>query len=317
MSRLTLKLWIKILVGLGVLGLAIYLLDWDSLISAVQKLNPWLLVLTIFVLLLELPILGFRWYLIVLPNARLPFMSHFRRYLLAVFLSSFTPAQLGGDVYRYMSLKNAAEGKGNLAAAIFQERLIGLISFMVFYLLCFSIYSVMVQQTNDSAREFFSYIAAFFSLALCGMALSPVILNWAVGISFVLNIRILREFLALAQLIIRLGSFFQFMKLLSLSMIGGVFVWTVAIQIVTYDADIEVPFVVLGMIAIIADMIRVIPISIQGLGVREAAFAYMFNLIGYSAEQGFIIGGVSYALVSIISFSAGTVSKLIPNRDQQ
>ena len=56
---------------------------------------------------------------------------------------------------------------------------------------------------------------------------------------------------------------------------------------------------------VLVELIRLIPISIQGIGVREGMFAYFCGKLGISPEAGFILGTVSYLALSLSIVIAG------------
>ena len=55
-------------------------------------------------LVFEFPVLGFRWYLIIKQKNNVRFLAHLKLYFIANFFNTFTPAQIGGDVYRLYGL---------------------------------------------------------------------------------------------------------------------------------------------------------------------------------------------------------------------
>lgn len=305
----------KAVVSAALLVAALYLLDWDGLKAAVVNLSPWMLVLTTLILLLEFPILGLRWYLIVSPIAPLPKREHMRHYLLATFLNNFTPAQLGGDVYRFLSLKGVVVNKRELAAQLVRERVVGLLGFMVFYLLCFFLVFAWNPAVLGAGQEVFTTFAWLFVAALVGFAAAPVVLHWSDARQFVQTNRALKETVRFARSVVRLGSAVDVIKLLGLSLLGGCLVWTFAVQVVAWDIDLTASFVVLGMVAILTDLVRLIPVTVQGVGIRESAFAFFFDLLGYGAEQGFIVGAVSFAAMNVAMVLAGAFGKMIPERN--
>ena len=82
---------VKFLVSTSFLGLALYILDWEILKSAVFELNAVILILITMFLIFEYVILGARWFVLINPIAPLGYIEHLRRYMLAIFFSSVTP----------------------------------------------------------------------------------------------------------------------------------------------------------------------------------------------------------------------------------
>ena len=73
----------KACVSIGLLTLALWLLDWDGLTNAFQQLDWLITIAALGVLLLEFPVLGFRWVLLVKHELPLTKYEIVRRYFIA------------------------------------------------------------------------------------------------------------------------------------------------------------------------------------------------------------------------------------------
>jgi len=49
-------------------------------------------------------------------------------------------------------------------------------------------------------------------------------------------------------------------------------------------------FLLLGMVGILTELVRAIPISLQGIGIRERVFAFLLTEYGGSFDQAFVLG---------------------------
>ncbi|MEO0248899.1 MAG: hypothetical protein ABIN58_05020, partial [candidate division WOR-3 bacterium] len=72
-----------------------------------------------------------------------------------------------------------------------------------------------------------------------------------------------------------------------------------AVRIIALDLGLDVSWSALGTVAILVELIRLVPITLQGVGVREGSFAYLFKSLGESPETGFALGLVSYLALSM------------------
>nr|NJM00985.1 hypothetical protein [Desulfobacula sp.] len=102
----------------------------------------------------------------------------------------------------------------------------------------------------------------------------------------------------------------DFLKLMGLSFIGTS-VWIAVVEIVANGQGITVSPMKLGMIVILVEIVRLIPVSIQGIGVREGSYAYLFSVNGMSSEAGFLIGLISYLILSLTLIASGGISFFI------
>jgi len=69
--------------------------------------------------------------------------------------------------------------------------------------------------------------------------------------------------------------------------------------------DIQLPFFVIGWISTFATIIQMIPISIAGLGIREASYAVLLNDYGISPEQAISFSITIFAVFVIVGLVGG------------
>jgi hypothetical protein len=121
--------------------------------------------------------------------------------------------------------------------------------------------------------------------------------------------RLARLFAGL-QAVARLGGARRFLALTGLSLLS-VLAWLCAVGAIAATAGETLPFLLLWLIAILADIARWMPLSLQGIGVREAAFATMFLFFGANSAQGFVIGATAYVLLTGAMVMAGALAVTI------
>jgi hypothetical protein len=69
--------------------------------------------------------------------------------------------------------------------------------------------------------------------------------------------------------------------------------------------DIQLPFFVIGWISTFVTIIQLIPISIAGLGIREASYAVLLNDYGISPEQAISFSITIFAVFIIVGLVGG------------
>lgn len=69
----------------------------------------------------------------------------------------------------------------------------------------------------------------------------------------------------------------------------------------------------LGLISILSEFSRWLPVTIQGVGIREGVAAFGFELLGFSGEAGFLVCAVAYLINSFALVSLGILGMLILN----
>jgi glycosyltransferase 2 family protein len=58
-------------------------------------------------------------------------------------------------------------------------------------------------------------------------------------------------------------------------------------------------------VVVIVELLRLIPVTVQGIGVREAAFAALFALVGQDPASGFVISAVCFVLLNVATLVVG------------
>jgi hypothetical protein len=91
----------------------------------------------------------------------------------------------------------------------------------------------------------------------------------------------------------------------------GVVTWVLAVAVVAKGLGLDVPFAVLGVVATLVEFARWLPISIQGIGVREGLYASLFVLFGYPAESGFALGTIAYLSLTAALLASGACAALL------
>jgi len=235
-----------------------------------------------------------------------PWSDHLRIYLQATFLNTFTPANIGGDLYRALALKARAGGVIDLVVVLLRERVLGLLSFLCGYELLFS----AEYATGGHGPMFFGSAALAIAGALVAIfaakALAPRFVRWE-RLS-----RLPRTGRALLRLpeALAFGGGRAFGAAMALSL-AALAIWILAVKVVADSLGLSLPVALLGMIVVLTELIRLVPISFQGIGVRELTFALLAGLAGAEAETGFLVGTLAYLALSLSLILAGALAWLL------
>lgn len=297
----------KILASASLLLIASRLLDWHDVADAAARLDVWHLVLATAAALSVLLFLAARWVLMAREiDARQP-IRHFRHFLFAICISSITPANIGADLYRFATLRGAGKN-WSIIGLLVQEKVLLLTG----YLLCI-VGTIAIARIDGGAavdRNRALLLAIGGMAALC--AAIPFVLPSMVA--FLSR----RHFLAGRperlldgfQRLIALGVPGRYLPLLALSLLS-IMSWLATVTAIAARLDLTLPLPLVWFIAIVADIVRWAPISLQGIGVREAAFAAMFLFFGADPAQGFALGGIAYLIVTFAMLAAGGLALVI------
>lgn len=301
---------VKVALSLGVLAYAFWILDWTTMAQALKQVRLSAFLEAVAIAVLASLVLGARWYRIIAPHVSVPVREHFRIYLYATFLNSFTPANVGGDVYRFVSLGPLGENVVGVALALVRERVVGLVGYLLAYVICFALLWPGEASIATVGDGVFAWSAGIAVLVILAIALTPVLLRAVTSWTPIARSPKLVTMLEDLSRAVTSQSVADLTILLGLSFVG-LALWITAIGTIARYVGFDVPWLVLGAIAILVEIVRMVPVSIQGIGVREATFALFAGFVGASAEAGFILAAVSYLALTAALLCCGVISWLM------
>jgi uncharacterized membrane protein YbhN (UPF0104 family) len=280
--------------SIALLGLALTLLDWPSLANSTQKLTPGMFVVAVLLACLSgLPLIA-RWH--GLTAAESGWYRSSARYLYANLLASVSPGNIGGDVYRFFAFRTEERNGAALVALLVRERLLGLASMLTGLLtgaLAMQVTSVDPQQWLVRSMA----LGAAAGLAAL-MLLSPIVERVPVAEPWRAHLRA------------ALGITARDAALLGWSL-AALALWLMAVHFVATRLGLEIPWAVLLVVVTTVELVRFIPVTIQGIGLREAAFATLCGAFGYAHETGFVVGAVAYLALSVALVATGALGALM------
>jgi len=260
--------------------------------------------------------MAIRWWQIINRRGLEDFRKYFSGYLRASFFNFFTPASLGSDVYRVVDLKKDGIKDSVIAKALIKERCLGIYAHLV-YLCLATIFVWDVIGTNAPPATNIAILLVCTVILIIGLAAK--------------NIKVCRLHMVnsyIAQLPLRIRRRVLFLESLNISDFAlpldwdlqittaiGVVTWTLAIYTLSISVDLGLSYREIVVASIITEFSRLIPISAQGIGVREAAFLYAAGWFGGNAEKSYVIAMVYYGIHSIILCVNGLLGMVIEKKN--
>lgn len=289
--------WLKIGVSVGLLGYLLTVVDLDNLLAQLRNLDIGYLLLAWVLLLGQVGISALKWQRILRSDGvamRLTFL--FKTNLIGGFISLFLPTSFGGDVYRVVAARGVNQDLAKSASSVVFDRLSG---FFALISICMIGYVALPEQPYGAL------VALIYVVGVTGFLVSSsdtaIRLISAVEIAIVKKgVKILRSFRAyrthrrLLTIVLLLAFAFQ----LNVVVINKVY---------TLALGIEVDFALLVVIVPLIYLTEALPISINGLGVRESAFAFFFAMNGLTVEQGIAVSLLIVAERYLLGIAGGSL----------
>jgi glycosyltransferase 2 family protein len=296
-------LYAKLVLGVAAFAAGIYLLDWRYVWRAAEQLSFAGVLLVLLLIVVEFPLFAWRWHVIVGRVGGMSAHQQVEMYLIAVFFGLFTPGQLGGDAYRLVLLRQAGV-RGKLALTLLlRERLLGL-SGQVLFVAAAAAVALSTESVPAEGRAFLLSCAMLCSIGI-GVLFSGRSIMYLLRLLSLRRVhRQIRDGLRLVHRAFRFRSASEAALLIGMTLVGAA-TWAMAYAVVARLIGVKIGFFLLGAVAIIVELVRLVPVTVQGFGVREATCAAIFAIVGQDAASGFVTCAVCYVLLNVATLIAG------------
>lgn len=284
-ARAKILLATKLLLSVGLLALVLSKVDPQSVFLVLAKADPLLVALWYSLIPVVACLAAWRWEILA-PG--LSYGTALKYTWIGIFYGHVLPGAIAGDVAKGVSLafKDSAARVG-LAASIVAEKVIGLAALLLFFdVAC----AVVYRLDGDSFKELRNLAVIALVLSLVGAIAGAIAIVLAVRLrDRVVNIRS-GVASRLAYGVVAAVNFYSSRPILLLKAFGismaihvvNIFAVYLSLLALRVDADILFAAVVYPSVSVML----LIPISISGIGVRDATLAVLFSLFGLPLASG-------------------------------
>lgn len=307
------KVAAKLLAAVAVFALAIWILDVEALAGQVRQLSPGSMALAAGLVLATFLPLTLRWIYIADPVAPVGRLRHVEIYLSALFLNSFSPAAVAGDVYRTVALRQAAGGIGPLVVALLRERLLGLVVYCGCGAGAVATWAMMSRTLP--AEPFVIGAAACFG-GVAAVLLAAPLLTLARIILPLARMPRLRNLAEGLHKAVHFGEPGSFLVPFALGA-AAFLVWALAVLVVARDVGLMLPFPAVVAVVALTEVIRLLPLTFQGGGVREGAAAFLVGAAGGDPSAGFVVAAMAYGIMTVCLLAFGPLGLLLRRYQRQ
>jgi uncharacterized membrane protein YbhN (UPF0104 family) len=295
---------LKLLVSGGLLAYLLSRVHIEDFVGTFASANFYYIALALAVYFLSQGISAVRWTVLARPlGIRTPFKDMARYYLIGMFFNLFAPSTVGGDVSRvyYLVRDDEALAKGrsvttvHAAMSVLMDRAIGMVVLVwlgAAGVLLFPQYAI-----PPAVRK----VTLMFALALViGVLLTPLLR------------RVLPE--DGHPFVVKLRLAFRSYRLHWHALIGAVLL-SVLVHLVQAGMHVvmgralglDLPFSFCVIVYPLVGTFAAIPISLNGLGLREGGYLYLLAVIGIGNETGIAFGLLLFLIVVLNSLIGGVV----------
>jgi uncharacterized protein (TIRG00374 family) len=248
---------------------------------------------------------AWRWGLLLKAQGiSLRFRELISSFLVATFFNNFLPSNIGGDVVRVADTAPAAGSKTLAATVVLIDRAIGLLGLVLVSAIGATAGPRLIDAGPGigAGALWGGFVVA--SLVALTMLLKPRALPRMLQPLRVLHPEWVDQ--RLARLEGALQRFRGAPAALGWCFAGAVFVQGVLVAFylaIARSMNVPIGYLELAVVVPISFIVQMLPVSMNGLGVREAAFGFYFTRLGLPLESALLVSFVGAALIMLFSLS--------------
>lgn len=311
------KRWLMFALKFAVSATLIYYLvsraNLPEIWKSVSSANLWLVIVSFLLHGIGYFSSSYRWKLLLKDQGfDVSVIYLLRSYAVAMFFNNLLPSTIGGDGYRAYDTAKCGVAKAKSFAIVIVERFLGMVALMVFAMLAFALATGIIAQTE----RLWVWASVIFILMLGGVWL----LFFRKG-----EIGLPQKIFAIPGLSL-VGKF--------IGKIGGAFApfkgrtkvlgWTMLISLIfqlnvilhyyliSEALGLDITFDFFLVFIPISILIQTLPISINGIGVREGIYvSFLTEMLGKATiEQSLAFSWIAYGMILLLGVLGGVIYAL-------
>lgn len=297
----------KVLVSAGLLAVLLARADLAAIAAHVQRIRPMWMLTALAVYGVMIWISAWRWRLLLAAQSvSVPLTRLSESFLVATFFNNFLPSNIGGDVVRIADTAPLTTSKTIATTVVLVDRILGLVALV-------AVAGVGLLIGAGTGLVLPLGTGAGYGMILVGVLVLPIAVLVVPGL-----------LPALCAPLGRLGSTWVDERLRRLSRtigairacpgtLGRAFGGALLVQaslVIFYlctarGLAIPLPWLLVAVVVPVSLIAQMLPISINGLGVREVVFVVLFGRAGVAADSALALSLVSAGLILVFSSSGG------------
>ncbi len=291
----------KIIISILLISIILYQTDFsegrDLILQARIFYVGMAFVIAVFAIFLS----AYKWQLVLVSQGLVvPFFKLVSFYFVGLFFNNFLPTSIGGDVVRAYDLSRTIKSSSYSIASILAERILASVAlgFTAAFALLLG---------YQLAKPYFSWIIMFLALSLLIFIFVAYLHRWERSINR-MRWKSLRTYLLEISNGMRLPlkNKSTLFWILFLSFLFQTSV--VLINLVIFHAfNLKVSAVYCFIFIPIISALSMLPVSVNGLGLREGAYIYFFGRLGLSATQAVSASLAFFFIVTLTSLLGGAI----------
>jgi len=307
MNRKQLLNIVKIIVSVGLLSYIFSSLDLRTLVGVLSGVHPTWLIAALMMMFIGVTIRALRWQILLKAiGAPVPLAELTAIYLIGFLFNNLLPSGLGGDAMRMVELNRHTQRRSDTVTSVVVDRFLGISALQAI--------ALVALLTNWGAVP---AGIAYFTIAifLGGLVIGYLLLNRSLYFNLRQRLKLFQQITNI-KVINNLFESFQRYPLPALGrayLVSILFNLTLILMYAFIGMSLEAP-VTLAQYAVIVpitSLLLLIPLSIAGLGIREASFQEFYGPLGVSPEVAVAMSLLVHIIGNICTGLVGGVIYLL------
>jgi len=298
---------LKVVVSLLLLGYLIKAVDWQKCLALMRQADLWMMIFAVFLLTLERVLSVIKWRLFLsVKGATISFWRLFIINYVGGFWGLVLPSSVSADIVRGFYLSKATSDLSLTVTSMAADRFISGVSLVV--LACLGGWLASCRPGLERLRELTFIIAILTALAVF-LLFHKTFLRW-LDRTLVQRFNKWKITQTLRQWIISCLEYKKYPGLLLLAFFYSIMVQIVRIfifYVVALGFGLHAPLMYYIVFIPLIMVLIMLPVSFNGIGVREVSFVGFFSLAGMPESDAFMVSFVVSLLTTLTTAVGGII----------
>jgi glycosyltransferase 2 family protein len=281
--------------------LIIWKVDWPNVWLSLKTTNVYWIIAAFSVMILSVFLSALKWKILLdIHSINFSLMQLFKFYFSGSFFNNFLPSTIGGDSYRIIKTFQNGKNKTGSYLAVFMDRLTG-----VFFLILMGVAGALIAFVNygDKLSKYFLLsgtailiilITGFVMIKFKGFELKKLLLKY---IPFKMKgfFRAIEDYK---------GKNYHIFLITSISILFNLLL-VFSRVFMLFSVNQSCTYLDLVIVVAASNIISLLPVTINGIGLKDATFVYLLAHYGVSYDPAVVVAVLVRALNIPLSLIGG------------
>lgn len=280
-----------------------YLIDFSGLIKVLGNAKIDYILLSVVFFIMSMFAAAYRWqFVISIKNKNMPFKASLREYFIGSFFNNFLPGSIGGDLVRIVGASKVIGSKEIALSSVFVERVIGLISLLTIGIIGFMFLNISSGPGYLTISIILLTTLMLILIAVLNSRSNEIICDiidtyTPKKVSETVLVYI-RDFSGYSTSLVKL--IYVFLISFAFKIFDGFFVY-----FILKSLAIDLTYAHAVALFCIINVIKMIPISFNGLGLSAISWVFILKSFGVNENTAASIDFLTVSISLLISCYGG------------